>query len=59
MQEFFASVGDYFKNLDLREFNEVSITLRLVLAIICGGLVGMEREHKHRPAGFRTHTLVW
>lgn len=58
MQEFFASIGEYFKSIDLRELNEASITLRLVLAIICGGLVGIEREHKHRPAGFRTHTLV-
>lgn len=42
----------------LREINEVSITLRLVLAFVCGGLIGLEREHKHRPAGFRTHILI-
>lgn len=31
---------------------------RLVLAIICGALIGLERERGHRPAGLRTHTLV-
>ncbi len=42
----------------LREVNEVSIVLRLALAALCGGLIGLEREHKHRPAGFRTHILI-
>ena len=35
-----------------------AITLRLVLAVICGGLVGIERAYKRRPAGFRTHILI-
>jgi putative Mg2+ transporter-C (MgtC) family protein len=34
------------------------IVLRVVLAVICGGLIGLEREEKGRPAGFRTHILV-
>lgn len=34
------------------------VILRLVLAIVVGGLVGYEREYKNRPAGFRTHILV-
>jgi putative Mg2+ transporter-C (MgtC) family protein len=34
------------------------IIVRLLLAILIGGLVGYEREYKHRPAGFRTHILV-
>lgn len=32
--------------------------LRLLLALILGGIVGYEREHKNRPAGLRTHILV-
>src|SRR3989338_7755859 len=32
--------------------------LRLVLAVIAGGLIGLERELVHRPAGVRTHMLV-
>ena len=34
------------------------ILLKLVLAGILGGMIGIEREHKHRPAGLRTHILV-
>lgn len=36
----------------------LTITVRLVLAMICGGLIGLERERKRRPAGFRTHILI-
>ena len=36
----------------------LSITVRLVLAVICGGIIGIERERKRRPAGFRTHILI-
>lgn len=42
----------------LRELNMFSIALRLLLCIICGGVIGFERERKHRAAGFRTHILV-
>ncbi|MCX5780329.1 MAG: MgtC/SapB family protein [Firmicutes bacterium] len=34
------------------------IILKLVLACILGGLIGIERESLNRPAGFRTYTLV-
>src|SRR5229473_386268 len=30
----------------------------LVLALVAGGLIGLERSYHGRPAGFRTHTLV-
>ncbi len=33
-------------------------TMRLVFALILGGVIGYERENLHRPAGFRTHILV-
>ena len=36
----------------------LTTTIRLVLALICGGLIGLERERKRRPAGFRTHILI-
>ena len=32
--------------------------VRLLLALVCGGLLGLERGKKKRPAGFRTHMLV-
>ena len=34
------------------------VVLRLILSAIAGGIVGMEREASHRPAGLRTHILV-
>jgi putative Mg2+ transporter-C (MgtC) family protein len=34
------------------------VVIRLVLAVVVGGLIGYERESKNRPAGFRTHILV-
>lgn len=32
--------------------------LKLGLAVLLSGFIGFEREHSHRPAGFRTHILV-
>ena len=34
------------------------IALRLLLAVVLGGMIGFERESHNRPAGFRTHILV-
>ncbi len=34
------------------------IILRLTIAFILGGAIGLEREGVNRPAGFRTHILV-
>lgn len=34
------------------------ILVRLLLAVLLGGLIGFEREHHNHPAGFRTHILV-
>ena len=32
--------------------------MRLIIALIIGGLTGLEREKSHQFAGFRTHILV-
>lgn len=37
---------------------ELHMAVRLVLAAILGGLIGLERESLNKAAGFRTHTLV-
>ncbi|HEX4984625.1 MAG TPA: MgtC/SapB family protein [Burkholderiales bacterium] len=34
------------------------MTGRLLGAVLAGGLIGLERSYRGRPAGFRTHTLV-
>ena len=41
-----------------RELTLLSVTARLLLAVLCGGMIGLEREYKRRPAGFRTHILI-
>lgn len=42
----------------LRELNIYSVALRLILAMLLGGMIGMERGRKRRAAGFRTYLLV-
>jgi len=42
----------------LNEFNIYSIIFRLILAMIFGGIIGIERGYKRRAAGFRTYMLV-
>lgn len=42
----------------LQEITLWGVALRMLLAVLCGGLIGLEREYKRRPAGFRTHILI-
>ena len=37
---------------------ELTMVLRLIVAAVLGGIVGMDRGSGDRPAGFRTHILV-
>ena len=46
-------IFDFARGMDF-----VAIIVRLCLAVLCGGLIGIEREYKRRPAGFRTHILI-
>lgn len=43
---------------DLNAVNDTTILLRLVLAVLLGGIIGYERGRSGRPAGLRTHILV-
>ena len=42
----------------LSDFNSLSISIRLLISLILGGLIGMERGRHGRAAGMRTHILV-
>ena len=42
----------------IRTLSFWAILVRLTLAVVCGGVIGAERETKRRPAGFRTHILI-
>lgn len=44
-----------------REMTVLGVTVRLLLAMLCGGVIGMNRERMRRPkglAGFRTYMMV-
>lgn len=43
---------------DMNTVNDTTIVIRLVLAVLCGGIIGFERGRTGRPAGLRTHILV-
>lgn len=42
----------------IRDVSLISMCIRLLLAVLCGSVIGIEREFKRRPAGFRTHILI-
>lgn len=44
--------------MELRELTYLGVTLRILSAIVVGGLLGLERGMKKRPAGMRTYMLV-
>jgi putative Mg2+ transporter-C (MgtC) family protein len=48
----------WFEKLGLMNFNEISVTVRLLLAVLFGFVLGLERTRKRRPAGLRTYMLV-
>ena len=43
---------------DLSLGTQIELTLRLVVALLLGAVIGWERELQRMPAGFRTHALV-
>jgi len=44
--------------MELREVTYLAVALRILCAVILGGLIGLERGLKNRPAGLRTYMLV-
>ena len=44
--------------LELRELTYLAVALRITAALIMGGILGLERGMKNRPAGLRTYMLV-
>ncbi len=41
-----------------QDLNMVSVAVRLLMALVFGGVIGLERGANRHPAGFRTHILV-
>lgn len=42
----------------VRDLTTGAVVLRMLLAAAAGGAIGLEREFRRRPAGFRTHILI-
>ena len=45
-------------SVTLSELNLISTVVRLALALLLGGMLGIERGRKRRPAGLRTYMIV-
>jgi Uncharacterized membrane protein len=46
------------EGLFLSQLSVLNVVIRLLLAVIFSGIIGLDRAYKHRPAGLRTHILV-
>ena len=44
--------------MTLREVTYFAVILRIIVAALFGGAIGLERGMKNRPAGLRTYMLV-
>lgn len=44
--------------MELREVTYLAVALRIAVAFVLGGILGLERGLKQRPAGLRTYMLV-
>lgn len=44
--------------MNIREVTYLAVAIRIVLAAILGGAIGLERGMKNHPAGLRTYMLV-
>ena len=44
--------------MELREVTYLAIAVRINVSVILGGIIGLERGLKNRPAGLRTYMLV-
>jgi len=43
---------------ELYDLNLTTITIGVLLSLVLGGIIGIERSRKNHPAGFRTYMLV-
>ncbi len=53
MDGFLQSVADFFGG-----YSDPVLVIRIILAGICGGIIGVERTLRQKDAGFRTHIIV-
>lgn len=51
-------LSGWFTSESIWQITYPELAMRLVVSIVLGGLIGIEREWNNHPAGFRTHILV-
>jgi putative Mg2+ transporter-C (MgtC) family protein len=44
--------------MELGELGDIALWSRVGMALLCGGLVGLERQIRGKPAGMRTSSLI-
>lgn len=60
MEEIHVNIAELIQTPYIQEsaLKIVDAFIKMALALICGGAIGIERGRKKRPAGFRTYMLV-
>ena len=58
MINFIEIANELFKNSFVNKLTVEVVSLRLLLAVVFGGIVGYTCEKDNKPAGFRTHILI-
>ena len=53
MQEIFQDIVEFFNG-----YSPAVLIIRIILAGVCGGIIGVERTLRQKDAGFRTHIIV-
>ena len=48
----------FIELIKAKPLSEMELLMRIGIALLVGGVIGLEREYKNRPAGMRTHVLV-
>ena len=44
--------------VELREVTYLAVVLRIFVSVLVGGIIGLDRGLKNRPAGLRTYMVV-
>lgn len=52
------SFDSFLATINAPQITLTSAVFKLILSLIAGGLVGLNRERHNQPAGFRTHIII-
>ena len=48
----------FFNNQIMTSANYIDFVCRILVSLVCGAVVGLERERRLKNAGLRTHIIV-